>query len=162
MLSSNTPNFVLPSPTFFSANWIGRHPHDNRPRLMVCFGPSLPDGFAALQAGVLGLKSVLPKTPPPVTSVHAHIDQDCVDDASEIVNRRGTSSDNSQPQPRARNSERLTPEAWLVSHARLWRTPLHHRAGTMGHKLQACVERVPVTFTDRMPSLSQHCRCADH
>ena len=99
MPSPNTPNFVFHSPPFFSANWIGRHPHDNRPRLVVCFGPSLPDDFAALQAGVLGLESVLQKTPPPVTSVHAEIDQDCADVASEIVNRRGTSSDKSQPHP---------------------------------------------------------------
>ncbi len=78
MFSTSAPRFVFHSPPFFSANWVGRHPFDNLPRLVVCFGPTLPDGFAALQAGVLGLESLLEKSPPPLTSVHATIDEGCL------------------------------------------------------------------------------------
>jgi hypothetical protein len=76
MPSSNTPHFVFHSPPFFSANWVGRHPHDNRPRMVVCFGPTLPDDFAALQAAVLGLESVLQKCQPPETHVRAELEGD--------------------------------------------------------------------------------------
>ena len=90
MPRSNTPNFVFHSPPFFSANWIGRHPHDNRPSLLVCFGPSLPDDFAALQAGVLGLESILEKAPPPVTSVRARLDGGAWSCARRTMNVRPT------------------------------------------------------------------------
>jgi len=78
MSSPNAPHFVFHSPPFFSANWIGRHPYDNRPRMVVCFGPTLPDDFAALQAAVLGLESVLHKTLPPLTSVRGELEDRCL------------------------------------------------------------------------------------
>jgi hypothetical protein len=61
MSSPNTPQFLFHSPPFFSASWVGRHPHDKRPRMVVCFGPTLPDAFAALQAPSSALESVLQK-----------------------------------------------------------------------------------------------------
>lgn len=78
MSSPNAPHFVYHSPPFFSANWIGRHPHDNRPRMVVCFGPTLPDDFAALQAAVLGLESALQKALPPLTSVRGEVENHCL------------------------------------------------------------------------------------
>lgn len=78
MFGTKAPLFVFRSPPFFSASWVGRHPYDHLPRLVVCFGPALPDDFAAVQAGVLGLGSVLEDGPPPHTSAHAEIDGGCL------------------------------------------------------------------------------------
>jgi hypothetical protein len=78
MSSQNTPQFLFHSPPFFSASWIGSHPHDKRPRMVVCFGPTLPDDFAALQAAVLGLGSVLEKDVPPLTAVSGQVDDHCL------------------------------------------------------------------------------------
>ena len=78
MSSSNTPQFLFHSPPFFSASWVGRHPHDKRPRMVVCFGPTLPDAFAALQAPVLGLESVLEKELPPMTAVRGDVEDHCL------------------------------------------------------------------------------------
>lgn len=74
MSVQNSPQFLFHSPPFFSANWIGRHPHDKRPRMVVCFGPTVPDDFAALQAAVLGLESVLHRCIPPLTAVSGEVD----------------------------------------------------------------------------------------
>lgn len=69
-----TPQFLFHSPPFFSASWIGRHPDDKQPRMVVCFGPTQPDDFAALQAAVLGLESALNRCPPPRTAVSGEVD----------------------------------------------------------------------------------------
>jgi len=78
MSSPTTPQFLFHSPPFFSASWVGRHPHDNRPRMVVCFGPTVPDDFAALQAAVLGLDSVLQKDVPPLTEVRGEVEDRCL------------------------------------------------------------------------------------
>jgi hypothetical protein len=78
MSSLRVPEFLFDSPSFFSANWLGRHPYDSQPRLVQCFGPSLPDDFAALQAAVLGLESALQENPPPQTSVVGALEDACL------------------------------------------------------------------------------------
>ena len=73
MSTAESPPFVFDSPPFFTAHWLGRHPHDQKPRMVECFGPSAPDDYAAVQAAVLGLESAILGNPPPTTSLYGEV-----------------------------------------------------------------------------------------
>ena len=72
-MSAESPPFVFDSPPFFTAEWLGCHPRDHRPRMVECFGPSTQDDYAAVQAAVLGLESALLGRSPPATSLYAEV-----------------------------------------------------------------------------------------
>ena len=110
MSSLHVPEFLFDSPSFFSANWLGRHPYDDQPRLVQCFGPSLPDDFAALQAAVLGLESALQGNPPPWTSVAGALEDGCL-----VLSAAGHELLRTDPLPRALMTVlRWRPEVLLV------------------------------------------------
>lgn len=70
-----TPRVAFTSPPFFSSFWVGRDPVNDQPRLVHCFGPSEPNDFAPMHAGVLGLESLLlQRQPPALERVWADLD----------------------------------------------------------------------------------------
>ena len=85
MAVTQFPQETISWPPFFSASWVGRTPADRYPRLVNCFGPSEPDDFAAVQAAVLGLESLLyTREPPRLSRVWVE-----VEDQSLVVIVRG-------------------------------------------------------------------------
>ena len=110
MTTLHIPEFLFDSPSFFSATWLGRHPFDPQPCLVECFGPSVPDDFAALQAAVLGLECALEGTPPPRTSAVCELEGCCL-----VLCSGGYEVLRTDPLPRALLSVlRWRPEVLLV------------------------------------------------
>ena len=65
---------IFESPPLLCTHWLGRHPHDDLPQVIVCLGPSLRDENAARLASVLGLKQAMPGKPSTLSRVYAELD----------------------------------------------------------------------------------------
>jgi len=66
------------TPAYFAAHWLGCDPRDRQPRLVQCFGPAVRDDHAVGQGAVLGLDPVTLGNPPPLTSVSAVLEGECL------------------------------------------------------------------------------------
>ncbi|HEY3339013.1 MAG TPA: hypothetical protein VGK18_10960 [Propionicimonas sp.] len=74
MNTMKLPPAIFESPPLFFAHWLGRHPSDDLPQVIVCLGPSVRDSNAAGHASVLGLKQAMPGKPSTLSRVYAELD----------------------------------------------------------------------------------------
>ena len=74
MNTMKLPPKIFESPPLFYTHWLGRHPLDDLPQVIVCLGPSIRDDNAARHASVLGLKPALPGKPSALSRVYAELE----------------------------------------------------------------------------------------
>ncbi len=84
MNTMKNPPQIFESPPLFVAHWLGRHPKDDLPQVIVCLGPSSRDKKAAGHASVLGLRQAIPGKPSTLSRVYAELD-----DQSLVLYSRG-------------------------------------------------------------------------
>ncbi len=65
---------IFSSPPLFVTHWLGRHPQDQLPQVIVCLGPSTRDRHAAGHASVLGLRQAVPGKPSTLSRVYAELE----------------------------------------------------------------------------------------